>query len=184
MIRKLLISAALPACIAFQAGMLPPAGFGQSVGGVVGVIRDSATGQPVTDAQILAHNINSGANYVGVSGPNGGLTIALPPGTYQITASKNGFSRSSSSVKVSSGKMSQFDILLAPLPVSTAQLANELAAMKARIDQLEGELKAKNAQEPELKAKSEQEPTPPQQEERPLLATATTDPSLLPRLPS
>jgi hypothetical protein len=184
MIRKLLIYAALPACIAFQLATLPPAAFAQSIGGVAGVIRDSGTGQPLMGAQILAHNINSGANYSGVSETNGGLTIALPAGTYQITASKNGFARSSSTVKVTSGKMSQFDILLAPIPVSSVQLANELTAMKARIDQLESELKAKNAPEPELKVKTEQAPAPAKPEERPLLATATTDPSLMPRLPS
>jgi hypothetical protein len=178
MIRRVSLSAALPLLLALQAAM-PQFALAQiSNTGVMGVIRDAGNGTPLPEVQVVAHNINSGANYSAVTGTNGMFTIPLGPGEYQVTATKAGFGRIANTVKVAKQKAAQVDLVLAANPVSPAQLAGELAAMKARIDQLEAELKTKNAAEAALKAKAEEE------QSRTLLATATTDPGLLPRLPA
>jgi hypothetical protein len=183
MIRRLLLGAALPVCIAFQAGAAQSAFAQAPVAGLVGVVRDSGSGQPVPEAQIVAHNINNGANVSGVTRTNGSFTIPLEPGYYTVTATKTGFGRYSSTVKVSAKKTSQFDLVLTANPVSSAQLANEMAAMKARIDQLEAELRAKNSQEEKAKGTPEKVAEAPKPEPA-LIATTATDAGLLPRLPS
>src|SRR5215475_5280759 len=100
MIRRLLLGVALPVWIAFQIAGAPSAFAQAPVAGLVGVVRDSGTGQPVPETQIVARNINSGLSFSGVTQTNGSFTIPLEPGYYSVTATKSGFGRYSSTVKV------------------------------------------------------------------------------------
>jgi hypothetical protein len=178
MIQNLLFRAALPVCALFAAVGPPVFAEAPSVN-LIGVIRDSGDGKAIPQAQIVAHEINSGANFSGVSGGNGLFSITLEPGNYEVTVSKTGFGKYASTVKVSPKKTPQFDVMLTANPVSSAQLANELAAMKQRIDQLEAELKAKNSQQTAANESIAKEPA-----KETLLATTATDSGLLLRLPA
>jgi len=168
MIRKLLVLTALPACIAFQLTVLPAPVAGQSIGSLTGMVRDGA-GKPLADAQVLAHNILTGANFNAKSGADGKFSFEMEPGKYDISAVKDGFVKFSDRVKIAASKTSHFELTLTVSPVTSSQLADEVALLKTRIDQLEAELKSKDAQD----ARSSS-----------LVATTTTDPSLMPRFPN
>ena len=80
---------AFAACI-FAALSLPAVGQ-VSLGGVNGVARDSASGKPLADAQIIARDMRKNTESTAVSSSNGAFVIALQPGWYEVTATKNGF---------------------------------------------------------------------------------------------
>src|ERR1700685_1593442 len=100
MMRKLLLSAVIPACIAFQTAALPASSFaGEPSGGVGGVTRDSVTGLPIPEAQIVVHNENKNTSRTAVSGSNGFFAIDnLEPGRYEVIATKQGFKNFSARV--------------------------------------------------------------------------------------
>lgn len=167
MIRKLLFSSVIPACIVFQAAV-PFYVLGAEAGGSVGgVARDSATGQPLQDAQIVLHNENNDTTRTTLTGTNGFFAIDnLDPGRYEVVATKQGFKSLSADVEVAAQRTARMDLALAvsdaapakndaPAPVSTAALpvVQELEAMKARIEQLEGQLKATQQTQPNPSAK-------------------------------
>ena len=121
---------------------------GQS--GLGGVIRESANGQPVPQALIIAHRVGTaaGADLTVLSGSDG--TFAIPnagPGAYEVSAMKNGFAQSSTKVDVGTQGSGPVEIKVAAATASPA-MAEELAAMKARIEQLEAELKSKSSDAP------------------------------------
>jgi hypothetical protein len=158
MARTLLFSAVLPTCIAFQLATLPIPVFGEALFGAIdGVARDSANGQPVAQVRITAHNVNKEAYITAISGSDGTFSISrLEPGLYQVAASRDGFVRSTTKVEVATSGTSQVDILLAAnqpsapetsaspveAPASQSAIAEELEALKRRIEQLEASLKA------------------------------------------
>jgi hypothetical protein len=58
--------------------------FGQiSLGGLSGVARDSASGKPLAEAQIVAHEMRKDTRSTAVSTTNGAFVIALEPGWYE-----------------------------------------------------------------------------------------------------
>jgi len=176
--RNFLITAILPACIAFQFAALSLPAFGQtSLGGVGGVTRDAASGKPLADAQIIVHEMHKNAEYTAVTGASGTFVIALEPGWYEVTAAKNGFVRTSAKIRVAAQKTSQVDL---PLMIDRAAMESammqEVSSMKARIEQLESELKISKAQDPE-------KATQPAKSEV-LLASTAKDASALPPLPN
>ena len=157
MTTKLLLSTVLPACIAFQSMAVPPSAFAaESFGGVGGVTRDSATGLPVPEAQVVIHDENRNTIRSAVSGTNGFFAIdKLEPGRYEVVASKEGFKNFSADFEVAAQRTARIDLSLAladPAPTTTdppatigapaLSVVKELEAMKSRIDQLEAELKA------------------------------------------
>src|SRR5580692_4598598 len=91
-----------PACAALLLGALSLPVFGQATVGLIGgVTSDSATGKPVAETQIVAHNLDKGTDYATVSGINGIFTFTnLEPGPYEVAATKNGFQKSSTQVEV------------------------------------------------------------------------------------
>jgi hypothetical protein len=115
--------------------------------GLAGVIRDAANGQPLPQALIIAHRAGMSTNtdLTAVSGADGAFAFAgLDPGGYEISAMKNGFTQASAKVEVAPQGNSRAELALtAAAPLG---LAEELAAMKARIEQLEAELSSKNAE--------------------------------------
>jgi hypothetical protein len=156
---KLLLSAVVPACIAFQFAVLAIPAVGQdSFGGVGGVTRDSASKLPVAQVRIMAHNISKGTDLSAISGSDGSFTIArLETGQYQVTAAREGFIKSTANVDVLTPGTYRVDFLLAAEhpPASEAKasspagdpsmsvVAEELAEMKERIEQLEAALRAR-----------------------------------------
>jgi hypothetical protein len=165
---------AFATCI-FTALSLPA--IGQiSFGGVNGVARDSASGKPLADAQIVAHDMHKNSESTSVSSANGAFVLAVPPGWYEVTATKNGYLKASARIHVVSGKTAELEL---PLTFNHAALESamvqELDAMKARVDQLEAELKTKKQES----AKAG-EPKPNDV----LLASVGKDSTQMPQLPS
>jgi hypothetical protein len=151
---------AVPACIAFQLAALPIPVSGQGVlGRIDGVTRDSASKQPVAHVRVTAYNVSRGTNRTALSGPNGTFTIAkLEPGLYQVAAERDGFARSLASVQVTAPETYRVDLALAaekpPAPEPKAsspvqvglpivEMADEIAALKARLLQLESNQKTR-----------------------------------------
>ena len=113
-----------------------------------GVARDSASGKPLAEAQIIAHDMRKNAESTAVSAANGSFVIALEPGWYEVTATKNGFLKATARIRVVSGKTAELEL---PLAFNHAALESamvqELESMKTRVDQLETELKTQKGQE-------------------------------------
>src|SRR5580700_5006816 len=70
-----------------------------AVGLVGGIARDSATGEPVAQAQIIAHNVTKGTDQTTVTDVTGIFTFTnLEPGPYEVSATKNGYQKSAAQV--------------------------------------------------------------------------------------
>lgn len=139
---------AIPAFIGLQIlGLLPSAAAADALGSVGGVTRDSLTGRPVPETQIVVFNVDTGSNWSAQSGVNGFFEIEnLTPGHYELKASKTGFKGSSTRIEVSALRTANVDVLLSASDADTQiEIANELESMKARIEQLEGLLKVRAA---------------------------------------
>jgi hypothetical protein len=155
----------VPACAAFLLGALSLPAFPQAVVVVIGgVARDSASGAPVGQAQVVAHNLapdvsdhlGKGADQVTVTSADGTFALTnLEPGRYELTATKNGFQKSSIQVDVAARKTLRVDL---PLQAAadlrgTAEKSDEspLTAREKqlleRIERLEGRLAAMEAKE-------------------------------------
>src|ERR1700733_473123 len=136
----------LATCI-FAALSLPAVGQ-ISFGGVNGVARDSASGKPLADAQIIAHDMRKNTESTAVSAANGAFVLAVQPGWYEVTATKNGYLKATARIRVVPGKTADLEL---PLAFNHAALESamvqELDAMKARVDQLEAELRNQKGQE-------------------------------------
>jgi hypothetical protein len=155
MTRNLTIASLLPACIAIQLATLPMlAGGDESLGGVGGVTRDSTSKQPVAQVRITVHNVKDNSDRTAISGSDGTFAIAkLEPGAYRVAAAKDGFMESAVDVEVAAPGTYRVDFLLAANspqaqasgPMADAAVADELAAMKKRIEQLEAALQARSA---------------------------------------
>ncbi len=146
-----------------------------SFGGVNGVARDSASGKPLADAQIIAHDMRKNTESTAVSAANGAFVLAVQPGWYEVTATKNGYLKATARIRVVSGKTADLEL---PLAFNHAALESamvqELDAMKARVDQLESELKNQKGQE-SAKAPAASDV---------LLASVGKDSTQMPQLPS
>ncbi len=161
-------------CI-FAALSLPAVGQ-ISFGGVNGVARDSASGKPLAEAQIVAHDMRRNSESSSVSAANGAFVMALAPGWYEVTATKNGYLKATARIRVVSGKTAELEL---PLAFNHAALESsmvqELDAMKARVDQLESELKNQKKQESANAATAAGDV---------LLASVGKDSTQMPQLPS
>src|SRR5579872_2775179 len=167
---------AFVACI-FAVLSLPV--YGQvSLGGLSGVARDSASGKPLADTQIIAHGMRKNTESTAVSAANGAFVISLEPGWYEVTATKNGYVKATARIHVVSGKTAELEL---PLAFNHAALESammeELQSMKARVDQLEAALKAQKTPE------STKASAPPTKDDV-LLASVAKDASQMPQLPS
>ncbi len=130
-------------------------GYGRSAVGLVsGVTRDSATGKPVADAQIVVHNLDRGPDRAAVTGTNGIFTVTnLEAGVYEVAVTKNGFQKASAQVNVAAGRTVQVEFPLqaaADLSRTTeksdnAPLTERERKLLERIDRLEGRLAAVEA---------------------------------------
>src|SRR5215472_6008952 len=153
--RKLRRVAVVLAGATFLGGALSCPGYGQSeVGLVSGVTRDSATGKPVAEVQIVVHNLDRGPDRAAVTGTNGIFSVAnLEAGVYEVAVTKNGFQKGSVQVNVAAGRAVQVAFPLeagAALSRTTeksdnAPLTERERKLLERIDRLEGRLAALEA---------------------------------------
>jgi len=118
----------------------------QSTTGLIGgVTRDYATGKPLAGAQIVAHNVNRGADRATVSNADGLFAFTnLDPGQYEIAATKNGFQKSSAKVEVAAERPAKVELPLRIDPPATTDRERQLLD---RIDRLEARLAAMEAKE-------------------------------------
>src|SRR5579871_5833317 len=73
---KLPAIAVVPACAALLFGALSLPAFGQvAAGGLRGVTRDSASGQPVSHVRVVAHNVGKHTDLAAVSSDDGTFEI-------------------------------------------------------------------------------------------------------------
>jgi len=160
--RKSVVSAAAPVCLALQMAILSwPALGGDGFGALGGITRDSKGQQPVSETNVVARGLDADTYRTAISGSDGTFSINdLPPGRYEVTATRRGFAGVSTRVEVAALRVSQLTFLLdasttGPAPVSASVAAPatppgieaELEALKARISQLEVQLKVRNTVE-------------------------------------
>jgi hypothetical protein len=145
----------VPACTAFLWGALSLPAFGQATVGLVGgVARDSSSGKPVAEVQIIAHNLDRGTDRATVTNADGIFTFTnLEPGPYEFAAVKNGFQRSSARAEVHALQAARVELplqLAVDLPRTTersnnAPLTEREKQMLDRIERLEARLAAMEA---------------------------------------
>jgi hypothetical protein len=161
--RNLLRFAAVPACISLFATLPIPAPAQELSSGVGGVTRDVVSKLPVAQVRITAHDVSKGTDRTAISNSDGTFTIAkLEPGSYRVAAARDGFVESTANVEVAASKTYSIEFLLAaaappapeakespaPADASVSSVADELAALKKRIAQLEVALQARTVAQP------------------------------------
>ena len=104
--RRVLISALLLGVSLAASGQSP-------VGLVGGIAHDSASGKPVSEVQIVAHNLAKGTDLATVTDADGIFTFTnLEPGPYEVAATKSGFEKSAARVEVAALRTSRVDLSL------------------------------------------------------------------------
>src|SRR5579862_1863728 len=102
--------------------------YGQTFGLAGGITRDSDSGKPVAQAQIVAHNLGKGTDQSTVSDAEGIFTFTnLEPGLYEFAALKSGFQKSSAHIEVAALRTARVDLPLrsaASVRQSTAPTGN------------------------------------------------------------
>ncbi len=81
----------------------------EAQGNIVGVVRDR-TGSTLPGVAIVATNRSTGAARTAITANDGSFTLALPAGTYALTASLLGFRRSAQEVEVAAGAKVQVEV--------------------------------------------------------------------------
>jgi hypothetical protein len=102
--------------------LLVPLAYGVPVsGGLHGIVRD-AGGLPVPGAQVIVHSLNENLDRTTVSGADGSFLVErLTPGSYNLTANKQGYVTTKSTTFEIVGQQSvTVDLSLAPAGVSGA----------------------------------------------------------------
>ena len=180
----------LPGCILFQLA-LSLAAYGQVPQAAVrGVACEAQTSKPIAEAQITAHNLDKGTDRTVFTGADGAYSISnLAPGRYQVTATREGFAKSSASVEVGSLGTYRVNLSLAVAHTpadaesasavsnaSTLTLLQELQAMKKRIEDLEAQIQK---QQPDVATSA----GTAEQPQRTLLASIVRDPGAIPTVP-
>lgn len=96
-----------------------------TTGEITGVVIDDSTGNPIEGANVTTNG------YYDTTDSNGNYHISnVPPGTYTVTASKNGYeSNSETDVVVAVGQTATVDFELTPIPPSDNTLYIVLAAV-------------------------------------------------------
>jgi hypothetical protein len=121
---------AAPVGAALLLGLLAFPAFGQTADGYVGgMARDSATGKPVAEARIVAHNVDKGTDLFTTTDATGMYKFSnLEPGRYDVAATKDGFQKASTSVDVEGKHLTRLDLPL------QAEKTTELSANLAPAD--------------------------------------------------
>jgi hypothetical protein len=134
------------------------------------------------------HSVADSSDLTVVSGSDGAFLVpSLNPGQYQLSAKADGFATSAAAaVTVTNHQTAQMDLSLAKSAADAGMspaIAKALEALQKRIDQLEAELKSRNAPEHSEVASAEASTKAGDQPSRTLLATIAKDPSAIPVSP-
>src|ERR1700751_2691408 len=109
------------AAFLFGSVMIMPVEGEVSPGAIGGITRDSGTGKPIAQAQIVAHSLESPSDRAAFSDAAGSFSLMnLEPGAYEVVAEKNGFEESSAKVNVTADAASHVDLSLQAVPASSA----------------------------------------------------------------
>jgi len=166
---------ALAALFGFQGARIASA---QSlvVASIAGVVQDPS-GTGVSAAEVTVKNLTSDKTQTTKSDVSGGYSVEnLDPGSYEITVKKYGFSDLKARVVLESRRQLRTDLQLKLAAVdesASAPDAAKLAALEARVQQLEAELTT---------AKPEEIPQSVSPATAPMVATASKDASQLPQV--
>jgi hypothetical protein len=149
---------ATSAGIAFLLGVLTIPAFGYATpGNLDGIARDTASGNPVAAAQIIAHNLDSNSDTSTVSGVDGAFSFTnLEPGSYELAATKNGFQKSATRLVVSASQTSRVELplrIVAAVPGVTepsteTALSEREKRLLDRLESLERRLAAMESKDP------------------------------------
>ena len=95
-------------------GLLALPAFGQVPDGYVGgMARESASGKPVAEVRIVAHNVDKGTDLFTVTDTAGMYKFTnLEPGRYDVAATKSGFQKASATVDVEGKHLTRVDLPL------------------------------------------------------------------------
>ena len=154
------LAAGLLTSIALAADDAAPVAYGS----VRGVALDSQ-GHQVAAAEVVIRSADGATDRRVVSDSEGVFAAEnLKPGSYKITATKNGLSNAATAnVEVAQSQTAHLNVVFAATPFTPAtppSMEQELAAMKDRIAALEAELKARNTAEAPSAATAAAPPTP------------------------
>lgn len=129
----------LASFIFLQMATLPFAFGEESVGAIAGVARDSASGQPVAQAQIIVHSLDQNNDRTAIAGPEGDFSIArLEPGRYEISAAKDGFQTTSVTLDIAAKPTHlEFKLVAASLTEREKRLLDRLDRLEARLAAME-----------------------------------------------
>ena len=151
-----------PVSAALLLGLLALPAFGQVPDGYVGgMARESASGKPVAEVRIVAHNVDKGTDLFTVTDTAGMYKFTnLEPGRYDVAATKNGFQKASATVDVEGKHLTRVDLPLeadatpanADVPPtitksSAEPLSDRERQLLERIDRLETRLAAMEAKD-------------------------------------
>jgi hypothetical protein len=144
--KTVLVKLAMPLCMALSLVST----YAQSTLGALHGVTAKADGTPVSDAQVVIHQIDGNSEVKVSSGVDGTFMVpSVKPGRYELKASKGEFESPSKTVEVAASQNLAVDLALTS--ASAAELspavAKALAAMQSRIDQLEAQLAQKSAPE-------------------------------------
>jgi hypothetical protein len=149
-------------------GLLSLPAFGQVADGFIGgMARDSASGKPVPQARIVAHNLARGTDRTAVTDADGMYKFTnLEPGRYDVAATKTGFETASTTIDVEGKHLVRVDLPLkddADAAATTTEPDNQPATdrekkLQDEIDRLEARLAAmeiKDAAQPSAETKAD-----------------------------
>jgi Putative beta-barrel porin-2, OmpL-like. bbp2/Carboxypeptidase regulatory-like domain len=112
--RNITVAGALRVGAALLFGVvLLPAHAQVADGYVGGMARESASGKPVAEVKIVAHNVDKGTDLFTVTDATGMYKFTnLEPGRYDVAAIKNGFQKASTTVDVEGKHLTRVDLPL------------------------------------------------------------------------
>jgi hypothetical protein len=143
--RHLLLASLFSACTALLVVAQTPAMTSEPtvLAELHGVARDPQ-GLPVAAATVVVHNLSENTDRITASGVDGVFEVTgLKPGRYELTAKKDGAGTAPpTTVELDAAQSLSVDATLS-LPV--AAIAEELASLKKRIEELEAALRASSA---------------------------------------
>jgi TolA-binding protein len=128
MITRLLVTVALPACLALN---VVPA-YAQLVVSAIHGVTLRPDGAPLPEAQVLIHNQNDSSDQSVVSGPDGAFAaVNLKPGRYTLIASKEGFLTSSAAVQLKAHENLRMALALSAKATVSATAPSQAGAVPA-----------------------------------------------------
>jgi len=145
----------VPACTVLLWGAWSLPAFAQATVGVAGgITRDSSSGKPVPEVEVIAHNLKKGTDRATLTNIEGIFTFTnLEPGTYEFEAIKDGFRKPSARAEVDGLQTARvelplqlaFDVPRTAEKSSNAPLTEREEEMLERIERLERRLAAMDA---------------------------------------